>query len=348
MVEQDVELGFLENCQPWQVESRLFPSKVGGKPAWLNLQKLPSSEHLQCKKCQEPLIFLCQVYAPYEEEHKNFINNFHRTIFVFICRNVECCQRNNSDNIKVFRSNLRRANKFYPYDPPDENPQPSFSLATWLTLCNLCGCIAEKQCSKCKKVHYCTRHHQILDWKEGHKTECNNSSESIPNSRSWKQSKILFQEWEIVIEPEEIDTKCFTEEEELEKFKQLEIDGKIGSMADIPEEDLESHAVTDSDKVFSKFQKRVKHNPDQMIRYRIGGQPLWISIEPVPENIPDCELCKGQRQFEFQIMPQMLSQLKENALDWGILAIYTCENSCFLDDSYHEEFVFKQDVAITN
>ncbi|KAJ8963929.1 hypothetical protein NQ314_005258 [Rhamnusium bicolor] len=76
--------------------------------------------------------------------------------------------------------------------------------------------------------------------------------------------------------------------------------------------------------------------------------PLWIAREPVPDNIPNCDYCGGPRRFEFQIMPQLLSILKENDLDWGVIAVYTCLDSCVADNSYKEEFVFKQDVELKN
>lgn len=105
----------------------------------------------------------------------------------------------------------------------------------------------------------------------------------------------------------------------------------------------------------------------QVIRYDRGGQPLWISGKNVlaDDKIPNCELCSSKRIFEFQvkitvsfmiifadrpftsssqIMPQLLNSLKCPALDWGIINVYTCENSCNLSDVYAKEFVFKQDV----
>ncbi|KAJ8919320.1 hypothetical protein NQ315_003904 [Exocentrus adspersus] len=337
-----VELGFLQECAPWQVESRLFPSKVGGKPAWLDLDNLPTPERLQCKNCQQTMVFLCQIYAPYEgvNESTQDCYNFHRTLFVFICRNPKCCQRNSSDNIKVFRSSLPRANKFYGYDPPQDKPDPEFSLNKLISLCNLCGCMAEKQCSKCKNVYYCSREHQILDWKEGHKRECC----ELPRDRL---SKLLFSQWEIITEPEEeIEDKVISEEEELQKFNQLKQEGKIGTMCNVPESDLNDHASADQDKSFTKFKKRISYDPNQVIRYQKGGSPLWIASEPLPEGIPDCNFCCGPRRFEFQIMPQLLTMLKENELDWGVIAVYTCVNSCADTVNYKEEFVFKQDVEL--
>lgn len=110
------DLAFVEKCKPWLLQSRFFPSKVGGMPAWLELKNIPCRTDVECDYCREPCIFLCQVYAPYEDDP----NAFHRTIYIFICRKAECCKTNQSGNLKVFRSQLRKINTYYPSDPPVE------------------------------------------------------------------------------------------------------------------------------------------------------------------------------------------------------------------------------------
>lgn len=48
-------------------------------------------------------------------------------------------------------------------------------------------------------------------------------------------------------------------------------------------------------------------------------------------------------------MPQLLNYLKADRLgrsvDWGVLAIFTCAESCELGIGYTEEFVWKQDIT---
>lgn len=44
-------------------------------------------------------------------------------------------------------------------------------------------------------------------------------------------------------------------------------------------------------------------------------------------------------------MPQLLNHLKDDGIDWGIINVYTCENSCDTDSKYVREFVYKQDVV---
>lgn len=53
----------------------------------------------------------------------------------------------------------------------------------------------------------------------------------------------------------------------------------------------------------------------------------------------------------FQVMPQLLNYLKADRLgrsvDWGVLAVFTCAESCGLGAGYTEEFVWKQDLLDT-
>lgn len=130
-----IDIGFVEKCEPWKLESRFFPNKVGGKPAWLDLKDLPSAKHVECKICKNPCTFLCQIYAPYE----NNDNAFHRTIFIFICKNDTCCKSNENGNLQVLRSQLRRDNKFYPLEPPEEqeNWRPDISTFNILLIFNI-------------------------------------------------------------------------------------------------------------------------------------------------------------------------------------------------------------------
>ncbi|PNF25052.1 Programmed cell death protein 2 [Cryptotermes secundus] len=282
-----IELGYLEECAAWKLESRFFPCKVGGKPAWLDLFDVPSK--IPCGKCDKQCIFLCQVYAPYEE----LDSCFHRTVFIFICRDPSCCKYNENKNLVVYRCQLNRRNKFFMFEPPveEEKWQPDISPELCKTCC-VCGAKSGSHCGKCKVAYYCSKEHQVIDWKLGHKERCSSDDISV----------------------------------ELQKVTSPE------------------------DRQFSKFTSRIKRNPDQVLRYNRGGVPLWISTHHIPneEDIPHCEYCGTQRQFEFQILPQMLNYLgldsTEDSVDWGTLAVYTCSQSCDEGPAYKQEFLWKQDI----
>ena len=165
-----VDIGFAEKTENWNLLSHLFPSKVGGKPAWLSLRPIPDADDLKCSVCSHPCVFLLQLYAPLEDNPESF----HRTLFIFICRNPECCKSCDNGNFVVLRSDLSRKNDFYSYDPPDyDNHDPDAknpSASDFQPLCTVCGCSGTKNCSNCK-TPYCSRSHQILDWKR-HKSTC--------------------------------------------------------------------------------------------------------------------------------------------------------------------------------
>ncbi|XP_050342266.1 programmed cell death protein 2 [Nymphalis io] len=349
-----IDIGFVEEKSNWLLHPKFFPSKVGGKPAWLDLKNIPNPTEISCKKCNEPLTFLCQVYAPYEENN----NCFHRTIFLFICRNSSCCQTNLTDNFLVLRCQLPRKNDYYSFDPYEENENEHFPMDKWAKLCNLCGLKAPSHCSKCKRVFYCSRKHQILDWQKGHKEICNDSQKVYEYDSNYfvvteAGKSILFKEWELIVDEEdEEEAGNIDPNQEMEKLKKLIEEKKAGTMSNISDSELEQYAGTlPEDKVFGKFTKRIARHPDQVLRYDRAGTPLWITgnTENSIINVPNCQYCNGERQFEFQIMPQLLNFLnvgvEYNSIDWGVLVIYTCKASCDAGPVYKEEFIIKQDLT---
>lgn len=85
----------------------------------------------------------------------------------------------------VFRNQLPRRNDFYSYEPPSEDPPSEtgesvhLQLKSGAHLCRVCGCSGPKRCSRCHKAHYCSKEHQSLDWRLGHKQACAQTGESI-------------------------------------------------------------------------------------------------------------------------------------------------------------------------
>jgi len=120
---------------PTEAEARLltrwmFPSKVGGRPAWLVPRSLPSAvaasasaggvtalapsggdcPDLGCRTCGRPLRFLLQIYASQGSLNPDA---FHRTLMLFVCTS---CQPN---EVRIFRSQLNWENEFYGGERPD-------------------------------------------------------------------------------------------------------------------------------------------------------------------------------------------------------------------------------------
>ncbi|XP_005148731.2 programmed cell death protein 2 [Melopsittacus undulatus] len=370
-----VELGFAEAVGPaeaWRLRSAYFPSKVGGRPAWLGEEGLPGPAALRCGRCQQPCAFLLQLYAPLRDRP----DAFHRTLFVFACRGAACYGLPGPHGpLRVFRNQLPRRNNIYPEEPPPEEPPPELAAAgpprrlrCGAALCRICGCLGPHACGRCRRVSYCGPEHQVLDWRRGHRRSCeqhadrgDGSADAIP-----EHNEFLFPEYEILIEPEEpellADRTVNPHDEQgavetskdLKEQKEFRVTSSAGEACQsLDEETLEAMAKheTEDDRIFQMFKERIAVEPEQIIRYcREGEGPIWVSGENIPEekDIPNC-LCGARRVFEFQIMPQLLNHLQVDSLgesiDWGTLVVYTCANNCGEENKYMEEFIWKQDFS---
>ena len=82
--EEEVSLGFARPPEdPGALLRNRFPSKLGGKPAWLDPVQLPlESDELRCGASGEPMRFLLQLYAPLDDGEDT--RAFHRMLYVFV------------------------------------------------------------------------------------------------------------------------------------------------------------------------------------------------------------------------------------------------------------------------
>jgi hypothetical protein len=76
--------------------------------------------------------------------------------------------------------------------------------------------------------------------------------------------------------------------------------------------------VVEMDDTTHRMLLRIARAPSQVLRYAKEQTPLWTSNTKIPEakDITPCERCGCKRQFEFQIMPQLISFLGIDKLTW--------------------------------
>ena len=117
-----------------------------------------------------------------------------------------------------------------------------------------------------------------------------------------------------------------------------------GKGADVSAKHLrELEKMQDKDQVqLSQFHLRLQRSDaEQVVRYCFepGAKPLWPSITHAPahspRSVPPCQRCGAARQFEFQVLPQIINHLGvdselASAVDFGSIAVYTCSASCSL------------------
>ena len=117
----------------------------------------------------------------------------------------------------------------------------------------------------------------------------------------------------------------------------------------------EDERLSEEDRILRGFQDRLRRVPRQVLRYALGGMPLWS----VPDknwktgkqlwNVPECVCCGERRMFEFQVLPsilatldvdkvsqsrgkvmnskQSLDEMMTNGMNFGSIAVYTCANA---------------------
>ena len=338
-VVKEVELGFVEEAEdPEQLTSPHFPSKMGGKPAWLDNARLPRPEDTECGACRKPMTFLLQVYAPVPVDDSAAPEGaeYHRTIFVFMCRNPGCHGIGVSKSFKVLRclldevvdstscadvSNLLLSTEKTKGDDPiptlnglgsnhnstaskcdPTTPEPSESAKTTDShtfddapqissnsqapssipnsqshLCIVCGCSGPKRCGRCMQAHYCSKEHQTLDWKAGHKHFCEDlaSGKLMLGDLNYDPSSgVALPEYEIVTELEpDLTSHGNGEQERSEEermadyYKYIESgkcgEGKGGEMSAKALKDVAT-SEHKMDKQFRTFKKRVAIEPEQV------------------------------------------------------------------------------------
>ncbi|XP_078006231.1 programmed cell death protein 2-like isoform X4 [Phascolarctos cinereus] len=105
----------------------------------------------------------------------------------------------------------------------------------------------------------------------------------------------------------------------------------------VDEEDYTNFVDTNhAQKLLQEYRQREGIELDLLIaqRYSWNGQPLFITCPSSDATgIPSCSNCGSCRVFEFQLMPALVSMLKNTLLDisveFGTVLIYTCQKSCW-------------------
>lgn len=134
-------------------------------------------------------------------------------------------------------------------------------VAQWSKTCYVCGISAPSHCTKCK-VNYCSRVHQVHDWKNGHKETCGTETSSSHN--------LLFPEYEIVMEDDDSIAEkddVDSEHKEIEEYNAMIQNDEVGTFQhDDVNDDLLQMASSETDETFVEFREKINNYPDQILR----------------------------------------------------------------------------------
>lgn len=108
----------------------------------------------------------------------------------------------------------------------------------------------------------------------------------------------------------------------------------VGSNAEFAHEEDRK----DVDPCLIEYNERISREPDQVLRYCFGGEPLLQ--DPLKIEVPKCPKCGADRCFELEIIPVFINYLAPNNFDMDIgpILVYTCSKDC--GEGSCEEHVF--------
>jgi pre-rRNA-processing protein TSR4 len=171
--------------------------------------------------------------------------------------------------------------------------------------CAVCSQETMMRCSSCRKVFYCTREHQVEDWKAGHKETCNDLS------------------------------LCQSELDEALSMGDAQVFGKLAAGKDKQFEKFKRAVRTDPDQVLRYNRWSANAKP----LWLCSRNMLDASTQ-----VPPCEACGAPRMFEMQLLPQLVHFLP-SAPDFATLVVYTCTKSCSRTFPLAKEFAYHQKEA---
>ena len=93
------------------------------------------------------------------------------------------------------------------------------------------------------------------------------------------------------------------------------------------------------DPILVEYNTRISREPSQVLRYCRGGEPLLQDKMRI--NVPKCPKCGGDRCFELEVIPTIISKLDpENFdIDFGPILVYTCAKDCGSDGTSEEHVI---------
>ena len=346
-----ISLGFAEKAGKNDFDFENFPSKLGGKPVWLIPPevKFVREDFFNCSICKKNLTFLLQLYCPLESNKLSY----HRVIYLFFCIK---CWANDSLNpgvaVKALRVQLPESSDFYSGNKlikkeliNNENESICKINSTINPLSQEFIIETDTELPEASKIYI--KFYDKID----EKSLKSGKSMSVKEDDSDNDMDV---EEDLQINVDKV------EDENIKKMikKYMEEEGMYynenNPNVGFSEEDLETEVIgklqkdifkISEDLFYDLFTKVVTYDPKQVIRYcRDDVMPLWFnSVGMVTVKNLKCKNCKSDLIYEFQVMPNIFNLYKEIMnIDIGTIVIYTCKNSCYVENYFIEEYAFIQ------
>ncbi|KAL1769389.1 programmed cell death protein 2-like [Sigmodon hispidus] len=313
-------------------------SKLGGIPDALPAVPAPGP---RCGRCAEPLVLVVQVYCPLEG------SPFHRLLHVFACARPRCNDCG-TRSWKVYRSQCLQVPEKEPRDPQKQGN--SLAAENWCEGSQDWGSDSEETAPpppSSSDLGSDSDGVRTVDWTA--QLQALHLQDAAPGvaplcpsgDRLTVHSEVpQFQPYYIcVVEEDDYGNSVGLDHAhsllwDYQQREGVDMEHLLSLCSGDGDEKYEKSNIRSGDQTFYKFMKRIAACQEQILRYSWSGEPLFLAC-PTSEisDIPACSGCGGQRTFEFQLMPALVSMLSSADLgltvEFGTILIYTCEQSCW-------------------
>ncbi|KAI0127648.1 programmed cell death protein 2 [Xylariales sp. AK1849] len=366
-------------------------SRLGGCPDWLDPASPPSAAFAKCKICKDLMVLLLQLNG----ELPDRFPGHERRLYVFSCKSKSCRRRDGSTRVlrgvriaPGSKSTTKKKAQIEDRPPPKEEAKSQSNLGETLFGAKTLGSsshsanpFATSSSSSSNPFATSSNPFSSPAKSESKPSEVptegsiEESIKSLPKSfaetlslnnhqaeagpspppEPWPVEKNLPTPYPISYLAEaDYETLDPTPPPIAQATSRMNVDD-----ASAPSGGKEDRDVFESsmDADFQKFADRLAQNPEQVIRYEFGGQPLLYSKTDAigqllsgSRGMPRCGNCGSSRTFEVQMTPNAIAELESEELglegmDWGTVIIGVCESDCQArgvsegDAGYLEEWV---------
>ncbi|XP_046539801.1 programmed cell death protein 2-like isoform X1 [Equus quagga] len=313
-------------------------SKLGGLPDALPAVAAPRPV---CERCRQPLALVVQVYCPLEG------SPFHRLLHVFACPRPRCGS-GGARSWRVFRSQCLQVRENEALDA--QKQENGLAAEDWCEGADDWGGDGEEASPPQPTLDFGNDSNSAKDTDWTAQLQDLHLQDAVPGAAppappgegvALPSVVPQFLPYYICVVDED-DYRGFVSLDHahslLREYQQREgIDVEQLLSQSLPsdgDEKYEKTIIKSGDKIFYKFMKRIAVCQEQILRYSWSGEPLFLTC-PTSEasEPPACSHCGVRRTFEFQLMPALVSMLRNANLgfsvEFGTILIYTCEKSCW-------------------
>ena len=322
-----------------------YISKIGGPPASFDGTTINSGK---CRYCDAPLCLVAQIYAPLD---------FPRSVLIFGCNQTKCTHHKSPGAWRVVRLQDSRDTNPWGVNTPQMGQRCNNSA---LAACSIPTSVTSTEEEDEDWDALLATRDAVIASRAASTPTTNGgfggNAREVPSLRQHaafsphaQLAPILL---DVMDEPgPDADAAA---RHVLQKYKHLVVDpvhgytfGEKGDDAEQPKFSSRrslSESSFDTAKIDEEtvdFQIRLLRAPRQCIRYGYGTVPLWPCRPPTEFDVPQCARCGGERHFELQLTPALLSFADfADVVDWSTILIYSCERSCDVEGQCSEEYVY--------